>query len=113
MPTTDPRAKPMIQSNVNTTAKLSLSAPEVMAAVSPNPFIDNSVIKYRLDQPAQVNISVYNAEGKVLKVLVNKKLDAGTYTQNWNGSDLTSGSYLIQITKNGAVKQSIRVVKGQ
>ena len=113
MPTTDPRAKPMIQSNVNMTTKLSLSAPEVMAAVSPNPFVDNSVIRYRLDQPAQVNISVYNAEGKVLKVLVNKKLDAGTYTQNWNGSDLTSGSYLIQVTKNGAVKQSIRVVKGQ
>jgi hypothetical protein len=113
MPTTDPSAKPMLRSDVNMGTKLSLAAPEVMAAVSPNPFVDNSVIKYRLDETAQVNISVYNADGKVLKVLVNKKLNAGTYTQSWNGSDLTSGSYLIQVTKNGAVKQSIRVVKGK
>jgi Domain of unknown function (DUF4331)/Secretion system C-terminal sorting domain len=113
MPTTDPNAKPMLRSEVNMESKLSLAAPEVMATVSPNPFVDNSVIKYRLDQTSQVNISVYNAEGKVVKVLVNKKLNAGIYTQNWNGSGLTSGAYLIQVTKNGAVKQSIRVVKGQ
>jgi Domain of unknown function (DUF4331)/Secretion system C-terminal sorting domain len=112
MPTTDANAKPMLRSEVNMGAGLSLSAPEVIATVSPNPFTDNSVIRYRLDETAQVNISVYNAEGKVMKVLVDKKLNAGFYTQSWNGSGLTKGTYLVQVTKNGAVKQSIRVVKG-
>jgi hypothetical protein len=113
MPTTDPRAKPMLRSDVNTGTILSIAAPEVMAAVSPNPFVDNSTIRYHLDEAAQVNIAVYNAEGKVLKVLVNKRLEAGTYTQNWNGSDLSKGSYLVQVSKNGVVKQSVRLVKGQ
>ena len=102
----------MLRSEVNEGKPLALATPEMIATVSPNPFSDNSVIKYRLDEAAQVNISVYNAEGKVMKVLVNKKLNAGFYTQSWNGSDLTKGTYLVQVTKNGAVKQSIRVVKG-
>ena len=112
MNTTDNNAKPMLRSEVNMGKMLDLSAPELIASVSPNPFVDNSIIRYHLDEAAQVTISVYNAEGKVMKVLVNKRLNAGTYTQSWNGSDLTKGTYLIQVSKNGAVKQSIRAVKG-
>ena len=102
----------MLRSEVNMGKMLDMSAPELIATVSPNPFVDNSIIRYHLDEAAQVTISVYNAEGKVMKVLVNKRLNAGTYTQSWNGSDLTKGTYLIQVSKNGAVKQSIRAVKG-
>jgi hypothetical protein len=112
MNTTDNNAKPMLRSEVNMGAALAIATPEVIASVSPNPFVDNSSIRYKLDETAQVNISVYNADGKLMKVLVDKKLNAGTYSQSWNGSDLTKGAYLIQVTKNGAVKQSIRVVKG-
>ncbi len=110
--TTTNSAKPMLRSEANTGAILSMAAPDVFATVTPNPFVDNSVVKYHLDAAAQVNISLYNADGKLVKVLVSKKLNAGTYTQDWNGSGLTSGVYFIQVSKDGAVKQSIRVVKG-
>ncbi len=45
-------------------------------------------------------------------MLVNKKLKAGTYTENWNGGNLIKGVYFINVSKNGVVKQSLRVVKG-
>jgi hypothetical protein len=102
-----------IRSNFNDGGKLALTAPEVVATVNPNPFVDNSLVRYRVDEPSVVNISLYSADGKLLKVLVNKKLNAGTYTQNWNGADLRAGSYFIQVNKNGAVKQNIPLVKAQ
>ena len=110
--TSDHNGRPMLRSEVNMGSALALSAPDMIATVSPNPFVDNSIVKYRLETAAQVNISVYDADGKMVKVLVNKRLNAGTYTQNWNGSELTKGAYFIQVTKDGVAKQNIPVVKG-
>ncbi len=100
------------RSSVNTKGSLSMTAPEVIATVSPNPFVDNSSIMYRLDAPAAVGISLFNADGRELKVLVNKNLKAGTYIEKWNGNNLNKGAYFIRVTKDGEVKQTIKVVKG-
>lgn len=91
---------------------LSLSAPEMFATTTPNPFVSSSTIKYHLDAAAAVNISVVDVNGKQVKMLVNKFLKPGTYTENWNGGDLLKGVYFIKVTKGGVVKQSLRVVKG-
>ncbi len=102
--------------NVNSTGRvfsgLAIAAPEVVATTSPNPFVDNSTVRYRLDEDAQVNISVFDVKGNLVKVLVNKTLRAGTYTQNWNGGNMLKGIYFVKVSKNGVVKQSLRVVKG-
>ena len=104
--------KLVYRNSVNTGSSLLMAAPEVFATVSPNPFVDNSSIMYHLDAPAAVNISLFNADGRELKVLVNKNLKAGTYTEKWSGNDLNKGAYFIRVTKDGEVKQTIKVVKG-
>ena len=91
---------------------LAIASPEVIATTSPNPVIGSSTIKYRLDVAAKVNIEVYNQEGKMVKVLVDKNLQPGTYTETWNGNGLVKGIYFIQISKNGIAKQNLKVVKG-
>ncbi|MBC7889558.1 MAG: DUF4331 family protein [Ferruginibacter sp.] len=91
---------------------LALAAPEVMATTSPNPVVESSNIRYRVDDAAQINISLYDVNGRQLKVLVNKTVKPGTYNQTWNGSDLIKGVYFIKVAKDGVVKQSLRVVKG-
>lgn len=91
---------------------LSIAAPEVIATTSPNPFVDASSITYRLDEAALVTISVVDVKGNQVKILVNKRLQPGSYTQNWNGGNLTKGIYFLNVSKNGVVKQSLRVVKG-
>ena len=96
----------------NVDNQLGIVAPEVFATTTPNPFVNTNTIKYHLDAPSVINIEVYNTDGKMLKVLVNKKMDAGTYTQDWNGSGLIKGVYYIQVSKNGIAKQNIKVVKG-
>ena len=102
--------------NVNSTGKvyegIGLAAPEIVATTSPNPFVDNGTVTYRLDAPAQVSISVYDVKGNVVKVLVNENMKAGTYTKSWNGGNLLKGIYFVKVAKNGVVKQTLRVVKG-
>jgi hypothetical protein len=105
------RSNPSLRSSVNT-GGLSLAAPEVFAKVSPNPFVDNSVITYRIDAPAAVNITLVNAEGQLVKQLVNKNLKPGTYTEKVGSNELIKGVYFIKIAKDGEVKQTIKVVKG-
>ena len=92
---------------------LGIGAPEIMATASPNPITTNSsTIKYRLDVAAKINIEVYNESGKMVKVLTSKYLEPGVYTENWNGNGLVNGVYFIHISKNGIVKQNLRVIKG-
>jgi hypothetical protein len=107
------RYNPNIRSGFNVTGGLDMNAPEVIATVSPNPITDNSIVRYKINETAQVTISLYTADGKMIKQLVNKKLAPGTYTQSWNGADLKTGSYFIQVNKNGVTKQNIPLVKAQ
>ncbi|MCW3093090.1 MAG: hypothetical protein JWP81_4159 [Ferruginibacter sp.] len=91
---------------------LGLAAPRMVATTSPNPFVGSNNVHYRLEEASQVNISVYDTKGNQVKVLVNKLMKPGTYDQNWNGNDLTKGVYFIKVSKDGAVIQTLRVVKG-
>jgi hypothetical protein len=109
-PTTN-RSNPALKSSVNT-GSLAITAPEVFAKVSPNPFADNSMITYHVDAAASIIISMVNAEGQEVKQLANKNVKAGTYTEKIGSDGLAKGVYFIRITKNGEVKQTIKVIKG-
>ena len=54
---------------------------------------------------------MYDAQGKVLQVLVDKKQEPGIYTVQANVKGLANGSYVILASKNGDVKQSINLIK--
>ena len=89
-----------------------LNAPEVLMKTSPNPFVDNTIIQYQLKTAAQVNIEVFDAQGNRVKMLVNKRMQQGTYTEIFNGKSLDAGIYFLRISKDGVVKQTVKIVKG-
>jgi hypothetical protein len=99
------------QPDINKSFGLSLSAPEVMAKTSPNPFRDNTTIQYEVRTPSQVSISVTDVQGKEVKLLTNKVQQSGSYTQNFNASGLGAGVYFIKIAQNGELIQTLKVVK--
>ena len=88
------------------------AAPNLIMGTSPNPFIENTTIQYRLDAATFVTITVFDTQGKQIAVLVNQKQEAGTYTKTLNGKGLSKGVYVIKVSKDGVVKQTTRVVKG-
>lgn len=95
------------------TSTLGLATPEVFASVSPNPVVNSSRLSYRVESSAQITITVADASGKAIRVLANKKQEPGTYNIEWNTSSLAKGSYFISIAKNGVIKQTLPLLKGE
>jgi len=65
----------------------------------PNPFGDNTTIRYQVPAKAEVNMAVYDASGRKVKTLVTGVQDPNNYTLQWNGlsdrgSSLPPGVYI-------------------
>ena len=67
----------------------------------PNPF--NPVTKINFDVPKNgfVTLKVYNLLGKEVQTLVSRDLTSGSYTVDFNASELTSGVYFYRLESNG------------
>ncbi|MBN1633527.1 MAG: T9SS type A sorting domain-containing protein [Ignavibacteria bacterium] len=59
----------------------------------PNPFNPVTKIKFGTPESDFVELEIYDILGKLVQVLVNKKLSAGVYEFEWNGSVHSSGIY--------------------
>jgi Domain of unknown function (DUF4331) len=88
-----------------------LSAPELFMTAAPNPVGNLSTIRYRVANPAMVNIQLYDAGGHLLRVLVNEQLEPGSYSVLLQSQNLPGGVYLLKASANGQLKQSLRIVK--
>jgi hypothetical protein len=76
--------------------------------VAPNPFNNQLSIQYELQEASQVTVSLSNALGQVVKVLVNEKVEAGSYQINESTADLPSGVYIITMkTPTGMKTQKV------
>ncbi|MCK4349825.1 MAG: T9SS type A sorting domain-containing protein, partial [Candidatus Krumholzibacteria bacterium] len=68
----------------------------------PNPFNPVTTISFTLPKRAYVNLAVYNVEGKLMRVLVDEKLDSGLKEIPWDGRDAkgieaSSGVYFYRL----------------
>lgn len=63
----------------------------------PNPLTENSVISFRLTQPAITRIEVLDAQGKVVERIMEENLPAALHKIVVGDLDLSSGNYLWHI----------------
>ncbi|MEO7393482.1 MAG: DUF4331 family protein [Chitinophagaceae bacterium] len=96
---------------VEKTSTLNLAAPKVFITASPNPTVNNNTIRYHMATAGKINIAVYDATGKMVKVLVNQKQEAGNYTMQWETQNMSNGIYFITASTDGSLKQTIKLVK--
>ena len=71
----------------------------------PNPFNPNTEIAFGLKSGGFVNLSIYNAAGQLVTVLINESRPAGPYTTVWNGkaengTTAASGVYFYRLITN-------------
>ncbi len=72
----------------------------------PNPFNPSTRISFELNKSAQIDLSVYNMRGQLVKTIASRKYSAGRHTVNWNGADaqgnrLASGVYIYRLSTDG------------
>ncbi len=49
-------------------------------------------------QGVLVNLTIYDAMGRVVEILYNGVLKSGIYKADWNASNFTSGIYFYKLT---------------
>jgi hypothetical protein len=68
----------------------------------PNPFNNNTTIRYYLPQRSIIKISLFNALGQLIDVLSDEEQESGEHKITWNAdAGIPSGIYYIQLDKNG------------
>ena len=80
----------------------------------PNPFNPTTIISYDLSTVSDVELTIHNELGQVLRTLVRERQPAGAYQIEWNGEDnsgqqVASGVYLYRL-KAGSYVQTRKMV---
>lgn len=70
----------------------------------PNPAISTTSIDFVLGNAAQVKLEVMNLQGKVVRTLMNKSLEAGLHQTTLNTSALRKGIYICRLSIAGKIK---------
>jgi len=63
----------------------------------PNPFNPTTTINFSVPKSGLVTLRVYDVLGKEVASLVNEVKNAGSYSVDFNGTELTSGTYFYRI----------------
>lgn len=76
----------------------------------PNPFNPRTVIRFQVAGNSDVSLIVYDLTGRVVKMMLNERMNPGVYETDFDGSALSSGIYLCCLrTKDfsGTIKMSL------
>ncbi len=63
----------------------------------PNPFNASTTLRWRLEGPAFVELSVYNLRGERVAALMSGRLDRGEHALVWNAEGVSSGVYWLML----------------
>ena len=99
---------------IGTNARFIASTTEsrVFANNYPNPFSDATTIRYIVDVPTDVHISVFDRSGKLISMLVDQYYEAGNYEVRFESANLPAGLYFVKIATNkGKDVQVLKISK--
>jgi len=63
----------------------------------PNPFNPSTTISFDLPRKSFVSLKVFDLIGREIASIISEDMPAGSYTKQWNASNLTSGVYFYRL----------------
>ncbi len=91
---------------------LGLSAPElVMSANYPNPFRDVTTINLHIASTTDVQVLVYDLNGRLVQTALNETKDAGEYQVKVMLNGFPAGRYFATAIADGQIVQTLKLVK--
>jgi hypothetical protein len=73
----------------------------------PNPFNPSTTIQYYVPKPGNVEVNIYDIQGRLVKSISKSVQQAGLHSMEWNsqsnsGISVASGTYFCQVLFNGS-----------
>lgn len=89
----------------------------IRVSASPNPFSGHSTMRFSLAGPADVDLGVYDLNGRLVRRLKQGRFEAGLHLFDWDGSDgrgheVAHGVYFVKLDA-GASRMTTKIVKLQ
>ncbi|MGE5313895.1 MAG: choice-of-anchor V domain-containing protein [Acidobacteriota bacterium] len=75
----------------------------------PNPFNPSTQIRFSIPQAQHATLAIYDMQGREVAVLVNARLEAGTYSTQWNAEKMPTGVYLYRL-KAGTLSETKKLL---
>jgi len=74
----------------------------------PNPFNPTTTIEFLIQSDSNIELSIYNTKGQMIKTLADSFFEKGSHSVNWNsdnnfGTSVSSGIYLYNLEVNGKI----------
>lgn len=76
----------------------------------PNPFRQNTTIRYTIPESGKVSLKVYNVVGHQVATLVDETQARGSHSVKFSGNELPSGVYYYTLSANGEAKTGKMIV---
>jgi hypothetical protein len=95
--------------------KLISKAPHLQ--ITPNPFSNSTIVSFSIPQSTKVSISIFDAAGRLTKVLGDAQMQAGAHELVWNATDekgnsVNAGIYFLKMqTESYSETRKLVVVK--
>ena len=81
-----------------------------LGGIYPNPFNPTTTIRFDLPESVPVRLSVFDALGREVDVLVTEQLQPGRYESLWDAGDRPSGVFLFRLVAGAFVRTGSMVL---
>jgi flagellar hook assembly protein FlgD len=93
----------------NTMAKLKFDNGKY-SKTYPNPFVNSLTIEYIVPEASNVNLDIFDSQGRMVKSAVNIRKPAGDFKYEFDGQNLSPGIYFYRF-KAGNVSEVNKFIK--
>jgi len=91
--------------------QLGLATPDVVMNAFPNPFSQQLTFRYKTSFTGNVKITLTDLNGRVVNSVDAGKKNPGDYSNSISTADLAPGNYLIVLSVNNEIVQTLKAVK--
>lgn len=108
----------MYKLDISTVRTVPVETPEVTFVLEPNypnPFTDQTTLRFTIAEPVTVQLEVFDALGRRVCTLWDQFTESGTHSVSWDGRDdsgrsVGSGTYFGRLAVDGPNQRNVRTV---
>ncbi|MBZ0268612.1 proprotein convertase P-domain-containing protein, partial [bacterium] len=101
---------------LGTDAPVIVSSVDALGTPRPNPFDTSTEVAFSLARPQNASVSVYDAAGRLVRMLQNGPAEAGAHTVTWDGRDrsgqrVSGGVYFVRLVRSEGPAETRKVTR--